>query len=299
MKKNNLFATLVLAATLILGACTPAATTTTAARTTSGGTTSGGTTSAVTTTATPTEVVVGVYGSKHELWDKVKENLAKENINIKLVEFTDYHTPNIALASSDLDLNSFQHHIYFDDWVKKNKADLVAIGDTFLSPIGLYSKKYKAPAEIKTGDEIAIPNDPTNLGRALRVLESADLIKLKDPTNLAPAQEDIVENKLNLKITELDAAQIPRSLADVAAAIINTDIAVDAGFSPTEDSIFLEPVTDGSQPYFNLIAARGSEKDNPLYKRVVQAYQTQEIGDLMLKVYKGAQFPVWEGFVKK
>lgn len=297
MKKTNLLASLALATTFILGACAPAATTTTAG-TTSAGTTAG-TTAAATTTAAPTKVKVGVYGAKHELWDKIKENLAKENILIELVEFTDYNTPNIALNSGDLDLNSFQHHIYFDDWVKKNDAKLVAIGDTFLSPIGLYSKTYKAPTEIKTGDEIAIPNDPTNLGRALRVLEAAGLIKLKDAANLAPSQEDIVENKLNLKITELDAAQIPRSLADVEAAIINTDIAVDAGFSPADDAIFLEPVTDGSQPYFNLIAAQEAQKDNPVYKRIVKEYQSQEIGDLMLQVYKGAQFPVWEGYIKK
>lgn len=298
MKKRNLLTVLALAGTFVLGACAPAATTTTAGSTTAGSTTAA-TTAAATTTAAPTEVVVGVYGAKHELWDKIKENLAKENINIKLVEFTDYNTPNIALNSGDLDLNSFQHHIYFEDWVKKNSAKLVAIGDTFLSPIGLYSKKYKAVTEIKAGDEIAIPNDPTNLGRALRVLEAAALIKLKDPANLAPAQEDIVENKLNLKITELDAAQIPRSLEDVAAAIINTDIAVDAGFSPADDAIFLEPVTDGSKPYFNLIAAQEAKKDDPILKKVVAAYQTQEIGDLMLQVYKGAQFPVWEGYIKK
>lgn len=300
MKKSNLLAAVALATTVILGACAPSTATTTAAGTTAGTTTAAGTTApTATTTATPTEVVVGVYGSKHELWDKIKENLAKENINIKLVEFTDYNTPNIALNSGDLDLNSFQHHIFFDDWVKKNNADLVSVGNTFLSPIGLYSQKYKTVAEIKSGDEIAIPSDPTNLGRALRVLESAGLIKLKDPTNLAPGQEDIVENSLNLKITELDAAQIPRSLADLAAAIINTDIAVDAGFSPADDSIFLEPVTDGSQPYFNLIAAQASKKDDPTVKKIVAAYQTQEIGELMLEVYKGAQFPVWEGFVKK
>ncbi len=298
MKKRNLLAALALAGTVVLGACAPAATTTTAAGTTAAGT-SASTTAAATTAAAPVKVKVGVYGSKHELWDKIKENLAKENIIIELVEFTDYNTPNEALNAGDLDLNSFQHHIFFDDWNKKNNAKLVAIGDTFLSPIGLYSKKYKSPTEIKAGDEIAIPDDPTNLGRALRVLEAAGLIKLKDPANLAPSQTDIVENKLNLKISELNAAQIPRSLDDVQAAIINTDIAVDAGFSPATDAIFLEPVTDGSKPYFNLIAAKDTNKDNPVFQKVVKAYQTQEIGDLMIQVYKGAQFPVWSGYIKK
>ncbi len=279
MKKSHLsLSSVLLAASFILGACAGTGTTATTAP-----------------PATVTKVKVGVIGSKNELWDKIKENLVKENIEIELVEFTDYNLPNEALNAGDIDLNSFQHHIFFDDFNKNKGTKLVSIGDTFLSPIGLYSEKYKSPAEIKAGDSIAIPNDPTNLGRALRVLEAAGLIKLKDPSNLAPSQEDIVENKLNLKIEELDAAQTARSLKDVGAAIINTDLAVDAGFSPAEDAIFLEPVTEGSKPYFNLIAAREADKDNPVYKKIVAAYQTKEIADLMKEVYKGAQFPVWEG----
>lgn len=293
--KKNLLATILLSSSLLMGACASTGTTTTAGGTTAGGTTAAGTTAA----AKPTVVKVGVIGAKHELWDKIKENLAKENIDIELVEFTDYNTPNEALNSGDLDLNSFQHHIFFDNFNEKNGTKLVAIGDTFLSPIGLYSSKYKTPAEIQKGDNIAIPDDPTNLGRALKVLETAGLIKLKDPKNLAPTQEDIVENKLELKIVELDAAQTARSLQDVGAAIINTDLAVDAGFSPADDAIFLEPVTDDSKPYFNLIAAREADKDKEVLKRIVKEYQTQEIGDLMIKVYKGAQFPVWEGYKKQ
>lgn len=287
MKKRNIAASIALAGSLLVTACGNGAPTTTSG--TSGGSTSGSKES--------TEVVVGVYGSKHELWDKIQENLKAENIEIKIVEFTDYNTPNKALADGDLDLNSFQHHIFFDDFNEKNKTDLVAIGDTFLSPIGLYSEKYAAPLEIQAGDQVAIPNDPTNLGRALRVLEAAELIKLKDPSNMAPTQEDIAENTKNLEILEVDAAQIPRNLQDVGAAIINTDIAVDAGFSPAKDAIFLEPVTEGSQPYHNLIAARAADADNEVYKRIVSEYQSQAIGELMLEIYEGAQFPVWEGFV--
>lgn len=302
MKKRSIITSVVLAGTLLLGACSSGTDTTTSAGTTSAGTTSAGSTSAGSTTAgtttTETTVVkVGVFGSKHELWDKIQENLRAENIEIELIEFTDYNTPNRALADGDIDLNSFQHHKFFDDFNEANNTDLLAIGDTFLSPIGLYSDKYESPTEIQEGDQVAIPDDPTNLGRALKVLEAAGLITLKDPANLAPTLEDITGNPKNLEIIEMDAAQIPRNLQDVGAAIINTDIAVDAGFSPANDAIFLEPVTDASHPYYNLIAARSEDKDNPVYNRIVSEYQTQEIGELMLEVYDGAQFPVWEGFV--
>lgn len=285
MKKRSIITSFVLAGTLLLGACSAGSDTTTSAGTSAG-----------TTAGDVTEVRVGVVGSKHELWDKIQENLRAENIEIEIVELTDYNTPNRALADGDLDLNSFQHHIFFDDFNEANNTDLVSIGDTFLSPIGLYSDKYSSPAEIQDGDQIAIPNDPTNLGRALKVLEAADLITLKDPANLAPTQEDISENPRNLEIVEVDAAQIPRNIQDVGAAIINTDFAVEAGFSPANDAIFLEPVTDASQPYYNLIAARAEDKDNPVYKRIVEEYQSQEIGDLMIEIYDGAQFPVWEGY---
>ena len=303
MKKSSIIAaSFLLAGQLILSACSPATPSTTAAGTAAGTTTAGTTTAgttAATTTGEATTVKVGVIGSKHEVWDKVKENLAKENITIELVEFTEYPPVNQSLADGDLDLNAFQHHIYFDAFNDANGNKLVSIGDTFLSPIGLYSEKYASPAEIKDGDTISIPDDPTNAGRSLRVLEAAGLIKLADPANLAPTQQDIVENKLNLTITELEAAQTARSLRDVAAAIINTDLAMSADLSPADDAIFLEPVTDASQPYFNLIAARAEDQDNPVYKQVVAAYQTQEIGDYMIEIYKGAQFPVWEGYVKK
>ncbi len=281
MKKRNIITSIVLGGTLLLGACSAGTATTTTAGSQAGQT---------------TEVKVGVIGAKHELWDKIQENLKAENIEIEIVEFTDYNTPNKALDAGDIDLNSFQHHIFFDDFNEANGTDLESIGDTFLSPIGIYSDKYAAPAEIQDGDQIAIPDDPTNLGRALKVLEAAELITLKDPADLAPTKEDIVDNPKNLEIVEVDAAQIARNLQDVGAAIINTDFAVDAGFSPADDAIFLEPVTDASQPYYNLIAARAEDKDNAVYKRIVEEYQSQEIGDLMIEIYDGAQFPVWEGY---
>ncbi len=244
-------------------------------------------------------VKIGVIGTKHELWDRVKENLASENIEIELVEFTEYTPVNQALYDGDLDLNAFQHYIYFDQFNETHDNKLVSMGKTFLSPIGLYSESYTSASEIKEGDSIAIPDDPTNLGRSLKLLESAGLIKLKDSGNLMPTQQDIAENPLNLVITELDAAQTARALVDVGASVINTDLAVDAGFSPSDDSIFLEPVTEASQPYINLIAAHVDQKDNEVYKKIVAAYQTQEIGELMIEVYKGAQFPAWEGYIQK
>lgn len=284
MKKTKLLVTsLLLLGQLFLGACSP----------------SDSSTKSTTSTSKVSQVKIGVIGTKHELWDRVKENLVSENIEIELVEFTEYNPINQALYDGDLDLNSFQHHIYFDQFNEAHDNKLVSIGETFLSPIGLYSETYASPTEIKSGDVIAIPDDPTNLGRSLKLLESAGLIKLKDVENPTPTVNDIADNPLNLTITELDAAQTARALIDVGASVINTDLAVDAGFSPAEDAIFLEPVTDASQPYVNLIAAHIDQKDNEVYKKIVAAYQTQEIGDLMMEVYKGAQFPAWEGYKQK
>ncbi len=293
MKKSGIIsASILLSASLLLGACSSGATATTAAGT------SAGTTTAI-TTAGVTKVKIGLVGARHEMWDQVKLDLVKDNIDLELVEFTEYNTPNEALNNGDLDINAFQHYIFLENYNKSKGTNLVAIGDTFLSPIAIYSNKVKSVEELEDGDTISIPDDATNLGRALRVLHTAGVITLKDPANLAPTQEDIVANPKNLTIKELDASMVARTLEDVGAAVINTNMAVDAGLSPADDSIFMEPVDENSKPYYNLIAVRAEDKDNPIYQAIVKAYQTQAIGDLMVEIYKGAQFPVWEGYQAK
>lgn len=225
-------------------------------------------------------VKIGVIGTKHELWDRVKENLASENIEIELVEFTEYTPVNQALYDGDLDLNAFQHHIYFDQFNETHDNKLVSMGKTFLSPIGLYSESYTSASEIKEGDPIAIPDDPTNLGRSLKLLESAGLIKLKDSGNLMPTQQDIAENPLNLVITELDAAQTARALVDVGASVINTDLAVDAGFSPSDDSIFLEPVTERHSPTSISLQPMWTKRIMKCIKRSLQLTKLKKLVNL-------------------
>lgn len=238
------------------------------------------------------ELKLGVIGAKHELWDLVQENLKKEGIDLKLVEFNDYNTPNEALAAGDLDLNAFQHHQFFDTYNKERGNQLVAIGDTFLSPIGLYSKKHSKVAEIPEGGVIAIPNDPTNFGRALNVLAHAKLIEVKADVDLLTL-EDITANPKNLTIKALDAAQTARALEDVDGAVVNTDLAVDAGLDP-QTAIIREPVSEKSKPYFNLVAVRAGDENREELKKVVKAYQSQAVADLMAKIYGEAQVPAWD-----
>lgn len=239
-----------------------------------------------------TLVKIGVVGAQQDLWKLVQTNLAKENIEIKLVEFSDYNIPNEALASGDLDLNSFQHHQFFNNYLKESGKDLVAIGDTFLSPIGLYSNKISKVEEIKEGATIAIPNDPTNEGRALQVLAQAKLITLDRQDGWANVK-NIKSNPKNLKITPLDAAQTAQSLQDVEAAIVNTDLAIDAGLK-VEDAIFREKVSEETKAYINLIAARAQDKDHPVFQKIVAAYQSEAVAQKMKEIYKGAQVPAWK-----
>ena len=246
----------------------------------------------------PTEsitVKIGVVGEDNEQWTPVVENLAKEGINIELVKFSDYVIPNQALADGDIDLNSFQHYAFLNNQIKDQGLELTAIGETIIAPLGLYSEKISDVSELKEGDKIAIPNDATNGGRALKVLESAGLIKVDPEAGYTPILSDIVENPLNLEFVEVEAAITPSLLPDVAAAIINGSHAVSNGLYPLEDAIYLETVQEGSDnPYINVIAARTADKDNEVYKRIVEAYQTDEVAELLEELYKGGFIPAWK-----
>lgn len=245
------------------------------------------------------KVKLGVVGSDTRTWDFVKEKLAKDGIDLEIVEFTDYNQPNAALNDKEIDLNSFQHQIFLDNYNNEHGTKLTSIGNTVNSPLGIYSEKIKSVDELKDGDEISIPNDPTNGGRALILLQKAGLIKVNATKNNLPTVEDITENNKQLKITELDAAQTARSLQDVAAAIINGGMAIDAGYSPKQDAIFFEPVDDESRPYVNIIVARPEDTDNQTYQKIVAAYQQDDVKDFILETYKEAYQPAWETFGKK
>lgn len=282
MKNKTFLATLALSAGLFLSAC--------------GNTASDSSNdSSTANTDEPVKVTLGVVGEVNEPWDYVIEELKeKENIEVELVKFTDYTTPNNALAEGEIDLSSFQTEIFMDNYNRDHGTELTTIGYTVMAPLGLYSDKIKDISELKDGDTIAIPNDVSNEGRALILLQTAGLIKLDPEAGLVPTTEDVVENRLNLQFQTLESNQTARALQDVTASVINSGMAVDAGFIPSEDAIFLEPVTEDSKPYYNVIAALAEDVDNEVFQTIVAYYQSEGTAKVIEESSKGSQFPVWD-----
>lgn len=240
------------------------------------------------------QVKLGVNAGNQEVWNDVIARLKeKEGIAVELVEFTDYVQPNQALENGDVDLNAFQTIIYLERFNKEQGTHIKPIGYTVIAPMGVYSKKIKNVSELKDGDTIAIPEDTSNNSRALRLLHAAGVIKLKDPSNTLATKDDIVENPKNIQIKELPAGQTARALDDVAASLINNGFAVEAGFQPTKDAIFIEEITDSSKPYYNVIAVKEGNENNEVYKKVVEYYQTEQTAKKIEEVTKGASVPVW------
>lgn len=234
---------------------------------------------------------VGVTAGPHaQILEAVKKVAEKDGLKIQIVEFNDYIQPNVALNQGDIDLNSFQHLPYLENIVKDRKYDIVMIAKTITFPMGLYSKKLKNVKDLKDGATVAIPNDPTNGGRALALFEQAGLLKLKPGLGHKASVADIADNPKKLKIRELDAAQIPRSLDDLELAAINTNYAMPAGLTPGKDSLVLE---DPNSPYANIIAVRGKDKDNPAYKKFVKAYQSDEVKKFVNEQFKGSIVVAW------
>lgn len=234
---------------------------------------------------------IGVTAGPHaEIMEKVKQVAAKDGLELQLVEFNDYMTPNIALSQGDLDANSYQHQPWLDNQIKDRHYDFSAVGKTVIFPMGLYSKSIKDLAQLKEGAAIGIPNDPSNSGRALALLEKAGLIKLKPGAGIKATLADIAENPKKVAIRELDAAQIPHSLVDLDAAAINTNYAMVAGLVPTKDAIALE---DGNSPYANLIVVRSKDKDDPAFQKLLAAYRSPEVKQWIDEKYKGSFVPTW------
>ena len=234
---------------------------------------------------------VGVTAGPHaQILEIVKKVAERDGLKLQIVEFNDYVQPNAALANGDLDINSYQHQPYLDNTVKDRGYKLVSIAQTVTFPIGLYSKKVKTLDQIPAGGRIAIPNDPTNGGRALLLLADKGLIKLKPEAGLKATPIDVIDNPKKLKIIELDAAQLPRALDEVDAAAVNTNYALPAGLVPTRDAIALE---DPRSPYANVIAVRAQDKDNPAYKKFVKAYHSDEVKQFIAKEFKGSLIPAW------
>ena len=244
-------------------------------------------------------VKLGVVGDDTDVWDDVQKRLAKEDIKLEYVKFTDYNQPNDALAQGEIDLNAFQHQFFLDNYNKEHGTDLVSIGNTVNAPLGIYADQLTSVEDLKNGATVAIPNDVTNGGRALLLLQTAGLIEVDPDKGQTPTTSDITANKLDLKIEELDASQTARALADVDAAVINSGVAVDAGFTPTKDAIYLEPVDDKARPYVNIIVSRKKDANNKTYQKIVDAYQTKETEKVIEETSKGSSIPAWEDFGRK
>ena len=222
-------------------------------------------------------IKIGVVGEKNEVWDEVIKRYEKgTGKKAELVKFSDYAQPNEALISGDIDVNSYQHHKFLNEF-NDEQADekVVSIADTMLAPLGFYSNQIKSLDDLKDGDRIAISNDPSNGPRALFLLQSAGVIKVKGEPGESISLDDITENPKNLEFIEMDPAQTARSLDDVVAAAINDNFALDSGLSPKEDAIYLEdPEDPDAKIYVNVIATRAEDKDNEAYKELVEYYQT-------------------------
>lgn len=242
-------------------------------------------------------VRLGVTGSVYdEMWQPVKEMLAKEGINLEVIQFTDYVTPNRALADGDIDLNGFQHRIYFSDELESRGYKLTNIANTFVVPLNLYSIKIKSLDELKDGDVIAIPNDPTNGGRAIKVLATSGIITLKEGAGFNPTKEDIASYSKKITIQELAANTIPSALPDVAAGVINDTYALDYGLKAS-DAVFADQARE--KEYWNLIAARTADLSDPaklaVYEKVVKAYQSETMKNHLAELYGGFFRPVgWD-----
>jgi D-methionine transport system substrate-binding protein len=236
-------------------------------------------------------IKVGVTAGPHaQILEAVKPIAAKNGLDIKIVEFTDYVVPNAALDAGDLQANSFQNQPYLDNQKADRGYKIEAVGLTVNFPIGIFSKKHKSWDAVPQGGALSIPNDPTNGGRVLLLLQDKGVLKLKEGVGFKPTVADIVENPKKFKIVEVDAAQTARTLDDVDAAAINTNYATQAGLDPVKDAILRE---DPKGPYTNLIAVRATDKDQPWVKTLVTSYQTPEVRDFILTKFKGAVLPAW------
>ena len=232
-----------------------------------------------------------ISGPETELMETAKQ-VAKEKygLDVKIIEFTDYIEPNAALSDGSIDANMFQHQPYLDQQIKDRHYKLVAIGKTFVYPMGIYSLKIKTLSEIPAKGSIAIPNDPSNEARALLLLQKAGLIQLKKSAGLFATPVDIAANPKQLQFKELDAAQLARSLPDVDAAVINTNYAVPAGLSPSRDAIFTE---GADSPYANIIVIRENELQDPRMKQLVSAFQSSDVIDKAKKIFDDQAIPAW------
>ena len=225
-----------------------------------------------------------------EILKAIQPLLAKDGIELKIVEFTDYVRPNVALAEKELDANFFQHLPYLQQFAADRKLDLVSLIAVHIEPMGVYSKKIKNLSEVPNGGIIAIPNDPTNGGRALSILAQAGLIKMKDGVGVKGTVKDVTDNPKKLVFKELEAPQLPRSLDDVTLAVINSNYALEAKLNPTKDALFIEKK---ESPYANILAIRKGDEKRPELVKLAKALTSPDVKKFIEDKYKGAVVPAF------
>lgn len=225
-----------------------------------------------------------------EILNEIKPLLAKDGIDLQIIEFTDYVKPNLSLNDKEIDANFFQHEPYLKKFAADRKLDLVNLVAVHIEPMGVYSKKLKDIKSVPDGAKVAIPNDPTNGGRALNILAKAGLIKLKDGVGISATVGDIVENPKNLKITEAEAAMLPHTLDDVDLAVINSNFAMEAKLNPTKDALFIEPK---DSPYANIVAVRKGDENRKEIQALKKALTSPEVKKFIEEKYKGAVIPAF------
>ncbi|MGP1458452.1 MAG: MetQ/NlpA family ABC transporter substrate-binding protein [Treponema sp.] len=232
-------------------------------------------------------LVVGATSVPHaEFLNLIKDDLAQDGVKLEIREFTDYVTLNDAVESGELDANYYQHIPYMESTNAEKGYHLVNAGGIHIEPFALYSKKYKTLADLPDGASVAIPNDPTNGGRALLLIQSAGLIELTDGGSVLSTPLDVVKNEKNLRFKEIEAASLPRVLADVDAAAINGNYAIPAGLSVTQDSLFIE---GSDSPYVNIVAVKEGNAENDAVKALVNALQSQKIRDYIEEKYPNGE----------
>lgn len=235
-------------------------------------------------------IKVGATPNPHaRILENIKDDLRAEGVDLQIVEFSDYVLPNISLNDGELDANFHQHQPYLDKLAEDKKLDLKSIAKIHIEPLGLYSKKIKEISELKNGATIAIPNDPSNGGRALILLNDNGIIKLKDASNLYATEMDIVENTKKLKIKPVDTAMLPKIVGDVDAAVINGNYALQAGMSAKE-AILLE---DSRSPYANILVVRSVDIENPNLLKLKKALTSDKTKRFLEETYKGEVVPAF------
>ena len=239
------------------------------------------------------EITVGATAGPHaEVVEAAAKEAEKNGLKVNVKEFSDYITPDQALADGDLDIVVYQHKPFMENFNKQHGTHLTDIGRAILMRMGIYSNKVKDVKDLPDGATISIPNDPTNEGRGLQLLEKAGVIKLKEGVGMKATPADVVENPKNIQFKEIEAAQLPRSLDDVDASVITMNYVMSAGLCPEKPAIFLE---DKDTPLaVMIIAVREKDKDQPAYKKFVQAYQSDAVKKFIAEKYKGTIVPAWD-----